>query len=307
MNLISSSSQSIMKELQRGLQDIAPIVVQEILAKGWQDTRIAKLVSGIFLTLAGLYFISKSGFTKNVNHKISQVISPNREQARTEQKIQWSVVSLGFLVTAYGIYNLVSSLVEFKPIASISKFNPENQCENIPNFDIPKEEDAIYEAKKRIDLCPYSKKLWHTVERGGAVTIFQANPAEAHFGAFCDPERREIHLAHQNIKLMTKDLLFELNNLKQSFSLEFLDSNTCFLTAEQYALKKEKIEYDSALQTYKITQKCIDLGAWPANSFLYNGFKSGLWTNFDQYLETQKNSGHFNTYIEDWHHTCSRG
>lgn len=307
MNITTSVSQSIISKFQQGLKALAPEMVNEVINKGWQDERIAKLVSGFFLTLAGLNLVAKGGLFKNVQIKMAHIIHPNADRGNGEQKIHWGAVSLGLVVSVYGVYNLISGLFESKQAREPVKFNPESQCPSTPDLDTrSKDHESIYNAKKQIDACPAAKKLWNIVDQNGGVTIFHTNAEEAHFGAFCDPKNQEIYLAPQSLRMMTKDLLFELNNLKQSFTLNFLDDNTCFLTAENYALRKERIEYDSALATYKITKKCIDSGAWPADSYLYYGFKSGLWSNFDGYLHTQKEQKHFETYVEEWYDLCKK-
>ena len=293
---------NFVKGLGEGLKFVAPIAIDATFKLSLQDQKIAKLVGGLLITLQGIELTKNGLGGRNLNS----------HQTKPIQTIKWPQLTLGLLATAYGIYQLMTGLLEIVPAAQAKTINkPQQDIEDYDPYSPIKFgpyktcESRLQEIKEDIHNCPTAQQLWNKLESEKPFSIHCASFEKAPTGAFVETQTRKIFLSDLSER-MTENLLFEMNNLDQAQNLRFVQVQACSKGPEWYAEQVEKIEYQTLQNTYRIAEECIESENWPAEYSTFTSMKNGDWAEFDAYLEDQKSNGHYDLYVQSWNERCKK-
>ena len=75
-------------------------------------------------------------------------------------------------------------------------------------------------------------------------------------------------------------------------------SQVCHMSADQFAISVEKIEYLSAIETYNVKDACQKLGLWRGRHPIHNH------SSFEDYLQEMESIHHTGIYRRQWHGSC---
>lgn len=215
--------------------------------------------------------------------------------------------------TATGLHsnNNVIHLVELNEL--FKKFNPwadgnAPQKSETPLKDQLAEDECetrLERAKKSFLSCTHAQKLWRKVEEKGKFSIGCAPLKQVPTGANVDLNARRI-LIEENQKLIAPNLLFELNNLKQSERAFQTIMKRCDLSPEEYAKGIETLEHQSLQDSYKLAGLCVKEKKWPTKwqQFFLQLFSASELSNEKLFLKVQEETGHTDVVKKQWYEEC---
>jgi hypothetical protein len=185
--------------------------------------------------------------------------------------------------------------------------------------------DRIQKTKNQLLSCPAARKLWDEVETDGKIKLRCVTENEAPFGARSELRKMSILISKDLTKKMLWHMVFELSNLKQVKPLKALANEVCKLkmddfaisrerveydslinaikirdTMEDFAISRERVEYDSLINAIKIRDTCVKNQFWPKGE----NIDEYRFSDFKSFIEVQESSGHTDAYREDWLMMC---
>lgn len=304
MDYLKNCASFVSNTINQSLEVLVPVALDASLQLGLQDQKIAKVVSGIFISFSGLNLLRKTAFQ---GKPISQPTNQN-----VNHSSNWGTIGVGILATAYGTYNLVTGLMELysSPEDKVYKahegYDEEIEYENTIKFGpYQKCDDRLRFVEEELKSCPGARQLWEDLQDEKAFTVRCTTFEDAPTGAVVDTRNRVIGLSDPSDR-MTENLLFELNNLKQAHQISFNQYRACQQDPYTFAENVERIEYDTAKYTFDMAEKCIEQGYWPEGYSTFTKFKNGEWHDFPSYLETQKSNGHYDLYVQSHRERCPK-
>lgn len=164
------------------------------------------------------------------------------------------------------------------------------------------------EVKKGIEMissCPAAKQLWDNIWNMGNFSIHYVSKQDTMtHPAWVNWKDREIFLtnfkskSHKNPPFQS--ILFELNNLGSSDSIQKIAKSICTLDPVDYAKNIEDIEELSQKNTDRIISECVQEEFWVSEALTavstpdpYNDFWSRAFF-----------SGHPSFYLLQWYRAC---
>ncbi|MCE2984102.1 MAG: hypothetical protein LW832_11130 [Parachlamydia sp.] len=158
-----------------------------------------------------------------------------------------------------------------------------------------------------INQVPEGKALLDSIKREGNLHIVtRSNELAKQFGAYFDPDRREICLYQDptvSNGMLIGSLLFELNNAKVTRKINLLDSMAASrkITKDRYVEAMEYLEYMNSHYAAQIADKGIELGVLPKDARLTT------FSTFKEHYAIQKSSGHSAHFARNYDHLSSGG
>lgn len=287
-NGLSTLNRALNHALTQAVYITTPVAVASAFQVSLQDTGLRKIVRGIGVTIAGLNLLFVSGIPKKLKSWYwDKIDTPDRDGNLT-LAMRSGVASVGLMTTCYGIYNIAMGILELTTPKSCN--------------------ERLIEAELKFLSCPEGQKLWNEVKSQGPFMVKCASSEEALTGAFVELKTREIFISETH-EAMEKSLLFELNNLNRAEMGSLINRNMCNLETDKYAIAVESFEYQTASETYRISDGCVNKGFWPENLREFQEAFSGKslkvdWTSFNGYLKTQENTGHTDLIRLKWYKNC---
>ncbi len=155
---------------------------------------------------------------------------------------------------------------------------------------------------EEILACPKTKALYEEAQQAIQVNVNKklnfrfVEKDKVPFGGLCDYAKGEILINADCEKNKALEILvFELLNAKQTH--KFLEIhqqglNGQILDAEEYARKKEFIEYDNHQMSCEIIRSAIEDNGWSPS------IQRHKFQDFEHYIRIQQQGGHFQYYID---------
>jgi len=288
MNYLRSGLSAVSDALNQAAYIITPVVVGSAVQMSFQDERIGKIVGGVGLTIAGLNLMVISGIPRTLKLWYWNRIDTSNRNSNSSIALRSGVASVGLVTTCYGIYNITMGVLELTTPIS---------CE-----------ERLRQAEQMFLSCPEGQKLWEQVESKGPFIVKCASHEEVPSGGRVDLDTREIFISEKH-DAIEKSLLFELNNLNRAEIGSMIGQDACQLGADKYATAVESFEYQTALETYRISDRCVNEGFWTENLREFQEEFCGNspnvdWTSFEGYLKTQENTGHTDLARMRWYKSC---
>ena len=262
-----------------------------IVQRGFEDEKWAKIVLGTGMIVSGVMILALNKAPSVPNQRPNIKDRKYKvEQASSPKFLRITRVLFGLLLVGFGVYQI--SL-------GIDEFIFQRMC----NQKLAKAHQAVLD-------CPESRKLWEMVKAKGAFTVECASSKVAPHGAVTNLMQRKIFISRK-VEDVAPSLLFEINNLNRSEKALSLVYNMCFKEDYEFAKSMEALEYETAKDTYKITQACIDRNLWPEKWNIYKPIAHRIpfsqtdgWQSEEDYIKTQINTWHGFHNFNYWHIHC---
>ncbi len=97
-------------------------------------------------------------------------------------------------------------------------------------------------------------------------------------------------------------MVFELNNLNRTDQFKHVFDNMCKYYPSAFAETIERIEHETVQSTRKVLGGCVQEGIFSPTIFDCADRSSEL--SIDEFMEHQRTTPHFRSYLEDWDKTC---
>lgn len=154
---------------------------------------------------------------------------------------------------------------------------------------------------KPLFICPESRAVYDQVKAKYKSELSVDFLPRAVLGgsAASDPESGIIRIAKDlSDERKLDNFLFELVNLSQSDKINTLVDHACSFTSREFASRVERIEYDTNQISNKIRKACAAYG--------FDQTKSLEFSSFSEALKFQKQTGHWQRYVEYHKNACPK-
>jgi hypothetical protein len=295
MSYIGSCISFVSNAVRQAAQVIFPVAVNTAIDAGLQDERIGKIVGGVSLIFTGIGAIIASGVPKRLAARFISTKEDFSPESVQKTALRYGAAFLGLLSTCYGVYNVAMGVMELmKMNEDPKKVRSEENSSSIACIG-----GALKRNKEQILRCPEIQNLWNKVKADGSFTLCNSE-LPWHGEAYTLLEKRMIIIdPRTSSRKINYDLVFELNNLKQSKEALLLFDYRCKMSPNQFARSIEKVEYQSSVETQNIIHDCQNRGVWKWWSDSYNC------TSFGDYFWIQENLGdHTDQIRRRWHQAC---
>lgn len=143
----------------------------------------------------------------------------------------------------------------------------------------------------QIQKLPEGRELISKVQKEGQIRVLVNNVTSEQFGAFWDPDNRNIYVTLSGSRedgSLIGSILFELHNALISSKLDYYDSlaQSGRISREDYVESVERLEYHNSLSTAKIAESGIKAGLFP------RGARLPTYPTFEEHYRIQKMGGH---------------
>jgi len=317
MNYIKAGCQATVNFIEQNSPCLVSYSFHELQNLCLQDRRIAKVVSGFFLSLMGIALLVKKGW----NPLPIRIIEDAGGRHQRKTCINYKVLLASLMLTGYGFYQFFSGLNEFYSFAkgqkskmekweefenSLSEMEMEwhtkpKTCQPAPlaleygplSRQVPEQFNDVDDLIYRCDLTRVMK---YRLDQPDSPLLLRETTEKISFNECLS---KVISLKRTSINEMVHDYVFQLTRLRNEF-LPILQSVPCDLNETMYAKALEKIEYNCAIQTRDSVLSCIQNGQWPKGAaYLFD-------KDFTAFFKMRQENGHYQAYIEEWKRYCPK-
>lgn len=272
--------------------------VHTAIQTNWQDFGMKKIIerslplalSASLFACTGMYLLKAKSWMN---------VSSTNQEPSTKKVLRYGMFTIGFIALCYSAYMIASQIMEFWTPPTFSFPFCGAEATFVEEFTEDMCPIHLAQAKETFLSCPEAKNLWDYLQAEKTFSVRCVPSSEVAFRATINPTFREIMITDH--KEMVRNLLFELNNLKQAKRIKQFIDIMCDFPPDTFALNIEGIEFASNENTIRIANQCLSYG-W-SQEIAFPPWYAKASMTFQQHLNTY--APHTDMIHIKWYEICA--